>query len=243
MSRPVIGITISRYPEIDILRVIGLSENYTEAISRAGGAPMMIPLGLDESQMDSLLERVDGLLLTGGVDIDPLQYNVTRGPEIGTLDEDRDRAELYIIQKVINAGIPLLGICRGHQMINVAMGGTLYTDLPTQYDGDVRHKLLPGEPRSSILHLIEILPGTKLREIIGAAETGVNSIHHQGIRKLAPGLIPSAYAPDGLTEGFEIDDHPFGISVQWHPEWLVEHEPMQRLFHALVSAADNNSGT
>ena len=125
-------------------------------------------------------------------------------------------------------------------MINVALGGTLYTDLPSQFDGAVRHEINSDELRSTILHDVKVLPGTMLHEIIGAAEAGVNSLHHQGVKDLAPGLTPSAYAPDGLLEAFEIQDHPFGLSVQWHPEWMVEHESMRQLFQALVNAANHN---
>lgn len=238
MSRPVIGITIARYPAIKTIRVMGVSENYTEAINRAGGAPVMIPLGLDETQLDALMARLDGLLLTGGYDIHPRHYNVERGPEIRGLDEDRDKAEIFITRKAAAVGLPLFGICRGHQVINVALGGSLYTDLPSQFDGAVRHELGSDEPRNTILHKIDILPDTMLAEIIGASEAGVNSIHHQGVKELAPGLTPSAYAPDGLLEAFEIKDHPFGLSVQWHPEWMVEHESMVRLFSAFVTAAN-----
>jgi putative glutamine amidotransferase len=155
-------------------------------------------------------------------------------------DTDRDRVEMEVVRLALAREMPLLGICRGHQVLNVALGGTLWADVPSQMPGGLAHDFDKTHPRDYEAHTVEIAPDSRLAEILGCKVTAVNSLHHQGVKELAPGLRVSATAPDGLVEGIELPDHPFALSVQWHPEWLVPASaPMMQLFTRFVQAAQN----
>ncbi len=154
--------------------------------------------------------------------------------------EDRDRTEMYLLQQARAMDLPILGICRGLQVINVAMGGTLYEDIQEQRPGAIQHQYFGLRPRDHRAHLVEILPGSLLCDVLGQSTPGVNSLHHQGIRELAPGLTASAYAPDGLVEAFEVPGSRFTLAVQWHPEWLPEDPAMQMLFSRFVAVSANH---
>jgi putative glutamine amidotransferase len=197
----------------------------------------MIPLGLPEEDLDRIRLKLDGLLLSGGGDIDPAVYGGLPHSTVSEIDPDRDRVELYLARRFVDARRPLLGICRGLQLLNVALGGTLYTDIADQLPGAVAHDLWPGRGHDHDHHMVRIEEETRLAGILGRPMVEVNSLHHQGVRDLAPGLIPTAYAPDGLVEAFELPDHPFGLAVQWHPERLVGERAMPALFEALTRAA------
>jgi putative glutamine amidotransferase len=153
------------------------------------------------------------------------------------VDEARDEIEIALAQYVVKSGQPFLGICRGAQVVNVALGGSLYTDIPDQFGRSLRHDWFPKIRRDHLAHTVAVDPGSRLAEILGTRNVEVNSIHHQAVQQAAPGLIVTGHAPDGLVESLELEGHLFGILVQWHPEWLPGQEPMQRLFHAFVAAA------
>mgnify|MGYP003966156251 FL=1 len=197
----------------------------------------MIPLGLDDDQLDGIFPLLDGLLLTGGGDIDPQSYGVQTQSQLMLVDRDRDRVEIQITHKALDVGLPFLGICRGHQLINVALGGTLYTDIADEIPNALQHRFSGKWPRDHLAHSVKIDSHSRLAQILGADQVEVNSIHHQAIRDLAPGLVETAHAPDGIIEGTILPGQSFGITVQWHPENLQAYEPMRALFHAFVEAA------
>ena len=237
MTSPLIGITTYRTLNDAGNPILALSEHYVKAIVQAGGIPVLLPLELPEPQLADMLDRLDGILLPGGMDIDPALYGMETTPKVSISSPDRDHIEMEILKAAVSNGLPFLGICRGLQVINVALGGTLYTDIATQRPGALKHDYYPDWPRNHRPHAVTFEPGSRLADILGQTETRVNSLHHQGIRSLAPSLQASAFAPDGIIEGVELPDHPFGLGVQWHPEWLTEHPPMRALFHSFVDAA------
>jgi putative glutamine amidotransferase len=163
-------------------------------------------------------------------------------PKVNSVDTDRDRVELFVLQEVIQRQTPFLGICRGFQVINVGLGGTLYEDILDQHPGGMDHSHQPGAPRDHLTHAVAVEPESKLGQILGQKSVPVNSLHHQGVRRLAPTLRPTATSPDGLIEAYELPGYPFGLAVQWHPECLPDHPAMQRLFQAFVQAAGNRKG-
>ena len=237
MGSPLIGVTVHRQksPSIPVYQRVG--EASIESISAAGACPVMIPLGLAEEQLQALLPRLDGLLFTGGGDVQPERYNSHPHPLVQNVDEDRDQLEITLVDLAVRQQIPFFGICRGLQVINVALGGSLYEDLLEQRPGSMRHDFDEEFPRDHLAHPVSIQADTHLRAIIDTNDLDVNSLHHQGIQRLAPPLCASAHSPDGLVEAVEVANHPFGMAVQWHPECLPEHELMQRLFRAFVEAA------
>lgn len=240
IRRPIIGLTTYRKVagESSPTSYMALMPAYIEAVAAAGGVPVLIPLGLDEEALLILFDRLDGLLLTGGGDIAGDQYRSEHTDYIFDVDEDRDRVELTLARQAIAQHKPLLAICRGHQLLNVALGGTLYEDVLKWMPGAIKHDFFGVFPRNHQVHEVTIEPGSRLAATLGRPETNVNSLHHQGIRDLAPGLTAVAHAPDGLIEAVEANDHPFAVGVQWHPENLVEDVPsMRSLFRGLVEAS------
>jgi putative glutamine amidotransferase len=241
MNHPLIGLTTFRQMSAAGLSQISITEAYVNALIGAGAAPLLIPLGLPESVLHTIFSRLDGILFTGGGDVHPVQYQGQDHPLVDEVDLDRDRIEIQLIQDARRSALPFLGICRGLQVVNVALGGTLYEDILDQRPGSQRHQFWPERPRNYLAHPVEIEPSSRLAAILGVDRPEVNSFHHQGIRDLAPPLQASAYAPDGMIEAVELPDHPFGLAVQWHPEWLVMDDvAMRRLFKELVHAARNS---
>lgn len=218
--------------------LFALMPSYVEAVEAAGGAPVLIPLGLDEATLQTLLARLDGLILTGGGDIAPEFYGSDKTDLVNDVDTDRDRVELFLAREAFAQQKPVLAICRGHQMLNVALGGTLYEDVGDSMPGAAKHDYFGEMPRNHQAHEVTIDPQSKLAATLGRTTIAVNSLHHQGIKDIAPSLSATAFAPDGLIEGVESPEHPFAVGVQWHPENLIHDEPaMLDLFRALVRAA------
>ena len=232
-----IGVTTSRNSSQAGYPVFTLAEAYVSALKGAGAIPVMIPLGLPEEGLDELLSRLDGVLFSGGGDVHPERYGSSPHPLVDFVDEDRDRVEALLVNHALKQGKPIFGICRGLQLINVALGGTLYEDLGDQLPGSIQHDHAEEHQRDYLAHTVQVEQGSLLAEVLGCQSTQVNSLHHQGIRQLAAGLQASAYAPDGVVEGVELPGYLFGLAVQWHPEWLQAHPPMRRLFQAFVTAA------
>ena len=238
MSSPIIGVTTSYIPpEPDTSGQFAVGEKYIQAVLRAGGLPVMLPLDIPADGLAELLSRVDGLLLTGGADIDPARFGGVPHPRVYGVLESRDDQEIRLVQLAAEQGKPFLGICRGIQVINVAMGGTLYTDIGDQLPNPLKHDQFPGIPRDYLAHEVTVEPGSLLEKALGGRAFPVNSLHHQGVERLAPGLKAVACAPDRLIEAVELPGHPFGLGVQWHPEWLQEHEPHRQLLRVFVDAA------
>jgi len=237
MITPLIGITTYRTPHQSGFPMFALAQAYVQAVIQAGGLPVLIPLGLPDDHLQGLLSRLDGILFSGGGDIDPARFGAEPHPEVDFVDPDRDRIEIQLIQAAIERSTPFLGICRGIQTLNVALGGSLYTHIPDQHPHALAHPYQEGNPRNFLAHEVRLQPGTRLSEILGQPNLMVNSLHHQGIDRLAQGLLAAAHAPDGLIEAVEWRGGGFGFAVQWHPEWLTDQEPMRALFRAFVKAA------
>jgi len=220
-----------------------MGQRYVRALTAVGAVPWLIPLlPGDETTLRTIFSQLDGVFLTGGVDVDPTSYHESRQPFCGTTDPARDWTEIHLVRWSIAEHKPLLGVCRGIQAINVAAGGTLYQDVQTQLPHAIKHDYFPGTHnsylRDTLMHPVRIVPETRLGRILQTRETLVNSMHHQGLKQLAPGLMASAFAPDGLIEGVEGTNGQFLIGVQWHPEELVDQPgPMRALFHEFVHAA------
>lgn len=236
MSRPpLIGLTTSltfgAYPERALLNAA-----YIAAVQGAGGVPVALPPQLTAEARAALWERLDGLVLTGGGDVDPAHYGAAPHPTLDGVSPARDDLELDLTARALAEGVPLLAICRGIQVLNVALGGTLVQDIPSATGTLIRHS--QREQRHVATHAVKVEPGTRLAEILGGVAFEVNSFHHQAIERAAPRLRVTTHAPDGIGEGAEVPDHPFAVAVQWHPEDLAGHDPAARaLFRAVVDAA------
>src|SRR5215475_5587554 len=233
---PLIGvstsITVGTSPERAYV-----NSTYLNAIQQAGGVPVPLPPQLSSRSWKRLAAGLDGLLLTGGGDIDPALFGETPHSTVSDVAPIRDTFEANAARWALEHRLPLLCICRGIQVLNVALGGSLYQDVGTDPGTQVPHS--QKEPRDQPTHKVKVAPGSRLAETLGRDELEVNSMHHQAIRRLGRGLVAVAWAPDQVVEGAELDDPTrFVLGVQWHPEELVGHsEPARRLFAALVAAA------
>lgn len=240
MTHPLIGLTVNHLASTNPLAPNhGLSEAYIKAVSNAGGIPLLIPLGLPETDWPVLANRLDGILLTGGSDFDPAIFNGSPHPRVYDIDPERDALEIALVQRAAKQKLPFLGICRGIQAINVALGGTLYTDIADQLPGALRHDCYPNIPRDYRAHEVILEPSSKLAGILATDRPQVNSLHHQGLDRISQDLVVTGRAPDGLVESVELPGHPFAIGVQWHPEWLQDDPAMRNLFKAFMDAAAN----
>lgn len=227
---PLIGITTYGRNDEDEYTLPAV---YVEAVRRAGGIPLLIPHG--ESRIEALLSALDGIIISGGGDIDPAHYGSAGHPTIYMIDAERDATELELARRIVASDKPTLCICRGMQVLNVALGGTLIEHLPDVVSGKINHRL---EPDQHTEHDLTILQDTQLAALIGSGPTHCVSWHHQAIRTLAPGLTVSAQAADGTIEAVEVTDHPWLIAVQWHPEMSAATDPrQQQLFDRFVAAA------
>jgi putative glutamine amidotransferase len=242
---PGIGITGSVMPTRMGTRRTYLNEPYLVAIRDAGGLPLPITPAHEGQSLRALYELLDGLCLTGGEDVEPARYHQpVRAPSVECVPE-RDAVEFRLLEWALADGLPVLAICRGIQVLNVALGGTLHQDLPSERPGPVGHdqmKAEPPVPRPEPSHVVSVQAGSFLGDLVGAGPLRVNSMHHQGIDVLAPGLVAVAHAPDGLVEAVEpADPAPaaFLLGVQWHPEELLRagDAASRRLFEAFVTAA------
>ena len=226
---PLIGISVGRLRSGD--RVVdGADRDYSRAVQLAGGTPVLLP-STSITDPGMLIGRVDGLLLSGGGDVEPARYGASPVAATGGVNAVRDEAEIRMLAAALDRGIPVLGVCRGCQVINVALGGTLHQHLP-----DVTPAAhLRAEPRDSISHTVAPERGSRLRRVVGRDELEVNSIHHQAIDRPASSLHVVARAPDGIIEAVE-DPARELLAVQWHPECLVTAEPHLALFRWLTEA-------
>ena len=248
-KRPLIGITTSEVrvkdsfeptPQGDPPRKdIALGYRYFEAIERAGGTPVILP-PLDGPSVKPLLAHLSGLCLAGGPDIDPASYGAERHPELGPTEPEVDRFELEVTWAAQARRIPILAICRGAQLLNVAQGGSLHMHLPDA-GGSVLHRR-EGDEAPNVAHDVSLEPGTILSEVLGTTRIEVNSFHHQAVRRLGRGLRAVAHAEDGVIEGIETTGPDFVVGVQWHAE-CMEGSPHGALFDAFVAAAAERSAS
>lgn len=208
---------------------------YMEGVTRAGGLPVMLPLTDRADQLEEILDLCDGFLFTGGQDVSPEIYGEEALPLCGELCPGRDRMEKPLLLGALERNRSVLGICRGMQFLNAALGGTLYQDLPAQRPSPCNHHM--DAPYDRPEHPAALVEGSPLRELLGGTEIGVNSCHHQGVRDLAPGLSVMAAAPDGLAEALWMPGKRFVWAVQWHPEFSYYADANSRkIFQAFVDS-------
>ncbi len=237
MARKIVGITCNTLPATEKSGPRQtLNRAYVWAVEQAGGVPIILPVTREPDVIARYLGIVDGLLLSGGVDVDPACYGQPAHPHLGVVDHDRDATELPLITAALDADMPIFAICRGIQTLNVALGGTLYQDLPSERPSDIGHAQNERKiPRDVCTHSVTIEPHTRLGEIIGASEMGCNSFHHQALRDVAAPLVVTGLAPDGVIEAVESPRHRYVVGVQFHPEETARtDERSRRLFEAFV---------
>ena len=242
--RPLIGVTTSEMrmprrthplPEGDPPQSeMALGIVYARAVEAAGGLPVVLP-PIEHGAIPALVDRLAGVCLSGGPDLDPAAYEAAPDPHLGPVEPDLDAFEFAVARRADQLGVPVLGICRGCQALNVARGGTLHQHLPDVTDGSVTHRQKASGRETT--HSVRVEPASRLVEIVGDAELDVNSFHHQAVDRLGRGLRATAWAPDGVVEAIEDPDAPLYLGVQWHVETLVDRRRHAALFEALVEAA------
>jgi len=243
--RPVIGITCSSSVEIvqsteyHVSRKNHIALDYIRAVEAAGGTPIILPHVQRTELLSDYLGMIDGLLLPGGYDIDPLLFNQEPAVGVGVIDPVRDQIEVRLIQDALATDKPIFGICKGVQILNIAAGGTIYQDLATEFPNSLlRHAQRAAGWYAS--HTVEIQPDSRLHHIVGETTTRTNSFHHQAIKDVAPDFTISAKAKDGVVEAIESPTHRFVLGVQYHPEMMYEKHPTAlNLFTAFVKACQS----
>jgi putative glutamine amidotransferase len=237
VSQPLIGvstsITVGEYPERAYV-----NSAYLRAVAQAGGIPVLLPPQLSPAARETLWRRLDGLVLTGGGDVEPARFGEIAHPSTTLVSAERDALELDLVDRALRDDVPLFAICRGLQVVNVALGGTLHQHIPDAFGETVQHS--QSEKRHVPTHPVKVLTeDTRLGGILGSPELAVNSFHHQALRTLGRGLRDVAWAPDQVIEAIEHEDRRrFVVGVQWHPEDLVADDAAARaLFTAVVEAA------
>lgn len=234
---PVVGVPCFSAERAESHRPIyGNNQAYIHALIQAGLTPLLIPLGLDTAALEALCARLDGLLLSGGADIDPAHYGEARLPECGEVEPERDVLELSLTRMALAHGLPTLGICRGMQTLNVALGGSLYQDIGSQRPDAMPHAQT-DLPRDHRAHSVTVERDSRLYAALGAEELRVNSLHHQAVKQPGSGARVVARASDGIAEGLEVPGQRFVVAVQYHPEELAETDELsRRLFAAFAQA-------
>jgi len=212
-------------------------EELVRAILAAGGRPYLLPSALPLEDIPEVLSEFDGFFVSGGGDIHPDFFGGEMHPSVAGVDRERDLFEIKLCQQAVEMDKAVFGICRGQQVLNVAMGGNLVVDIPSELPEAGQHQWWPRYRRSRLSHSVRLEKGSQLAGIMGGIEFEVNSLHHQSVKDLGKGLRVVATAPDGVIEALEMPGKRFVVSVQWHPEWLTEYEPMRRIFKAFVEAS------
>jgi putative glutamine amidotransferase len=247
--RPVIGLTMHVPAPLpgDASRACSIAQTYTGVVAAARGIPWPIAVpACDGTILREIYDRLDGVFLTGGADVDPGHYDQPRQPCCGASDVVRDWLDLTLARWALADGKPLLGVCRGFQVLNVACGGALHQDLGTCRPSPLKHDCFssPEFRPDHLAHRVRLVPRSRLAAVMATTEAEVNSRHHQGVQRLAPGLHATAFAADDLIEGVEGANGAYLVGVQWHPEDLVEaHPAMRRLFEDFVDAARKFAAT
>ncbi len=237
MELPIIGVTTYNQVNKSGFPISAVMHKYISAIGDAGGAVVLLPSGMTEQALISVMGKLNGILFTGGGDVDPSFYNSKDQHFLKQVDIERDITEITLAKSVVTSGIPFLGICRGLQVINVAFGGTLFSHIPGQFPNAIKHDYDSGTERELLVHDITLENDSRLMKILGEEKLPVNSLHHQGIKELAKDFRAVGFSPDGLIEAIELPASQFGMAVQWHPEWLTQYSSARRLFAAFVEAA------
>jgi putative glutamine amidotransferase len=239
MNKPVIGITTSYGKHNEMMKGVYVHHDYHRTVAACGAVPILIPNASVDTAL-SALELLDGLIVSGGEDVNPQSYGQDPHPKLGPTFTLRDEIEMALIHAALGRGMPLLAICRGAQILNVALGGTLVQDIPSELPHAIQHT--QQNPRGEDAHFVTIQSGSKLHTIFGETKVRVNSLHHQAIHQIAETLHSVAVASDGVIEAVEYANHPFALGIQWHPESMVAHgsAQMKHLFEAFAAAARND---
>ncbi|AWK51088.1 gamma-glutamyl-gamma-aminobutyrate hydrolase [Clostridium beijerinckii] len=243
MKKPVIGINSSRVIKHETSYshsvIESLSNDYVESVIKAGGVPVILPILYDEESIRRQVELLDGVILSGGVDINPLVYNEEPSPKLGYIFPDKDTFDLLIVKIACELNKPILAICRGHQILNIAFGGTLYQDLSDMEGCYIKHQQQTKDGAAT--HTIDITPNSILHSILGDSIV-TNTFHHQAIKTLAPGFKVTAYSKDNVIEAIEKCDKNFVVGVQFHPEIMTTYNDknMLKLFETFITASLNN---
>jgi putative glutamine amidotransferase len=237
---PIIGLPTLPIPAGAKPARFGINEAYVRAIEAAGAAPVLIPLLEDPDRLEAIYRRLDGMVLPGGEDVAPDRYGERPiRDDLNEVEPQRDRVELELARWAVRDDLPTLGICRGQQVLNVALGGSLYQDLLYQKATQLEHSHLHGKGRSGLVHTVRLDPESRLAQLIDETVIDVNSLHHQAVKEVAPRLRITGRSEDGVIEALEAPDHRFLISVQWHPEEITDLDWVQRLFSGFVKAASD----
>ncbi len=240
-KRPVIGLTLdaeaaggySKFPWY------ALRQNYCSSVAAAGGLPIALPH--ESSLARDMVAEIDGLIVTGGAfDVDPALFGDTARHDTVTVKPGRTDFEIAVTRAALEAGLPILGICGGEQLLNVALGGTLIQHIPDAVPNALAHE--QPNPRDEPGHDIDIVAGTRLAAIVKTPRMSVNSAHHQAVKDVGPGIVVNARAPDGVIEGIEDPSRPFCIGVEWHPEFLIDAGD-GRLLAAFIAASAARAGS
>ncbi|MBI3169063.1 MAG: gamma-glutamyl-gamma-aminobutyrate hydrolase family protein [Chloroflexi bacterium] len=233
MAKPLIGITTYNTKNKFERDIAAVQHTYIRAVAQGGGIPVLIPAILEEEDRLELYSSLQGVLFSGGGDMSIQYFNGEDHPKIADVDDYRDVTELSLLKQSVQDGKPFLAICRGVQVMNVALGGTLYTHIPDQFKTTLEHS---QDEFTTIAHPVNIDEDSRLAEIFGETLLHVNSLHHQGLKNVASSLRVVGHAPDGMIEAVELPDHPYAMGVQWHPEWLTDQPVMRKLFKSFVDA-------
>lgn len=236
-QRPIIGVVGALFERRNASTISGIGRSYLAAVEAAGGIPLLIHLTADQAVLDAHYQRCDGLVFCGGGDIAPVHYGQTPHPLLGAVEELRDQVELHLARRAVADRKPVLGICRGIQLLNVALGGTLYQDINAELPGTLNHReSSQRNDRAYLAHPLTLARDSWLAEILGATTIEVNTLHHQAVRDVAPGLRVVGHAPDGVIEAVEGEGDTFIAGVQCHPEelWQSAEPRWKRLFTGFI---------
>jgi putative glutamine amidotransferase len=232
--KPIIGVTAPL-----IQGRVSLDQDVAKSILLSGGIPYILPYTQDPATLDQVIDLIDGLLLSGGVDIDPTLFGEEPIPGLGEIMPERDELEFSLIKRALKVDLPILAICRGIQMLNVAAGGNMYQDIYNQKSNLLQHS--QRAPRTHLSHFVQIKKDSKLHSITGTSKFKVNSFHHQAVKEPAPGFIISAISSDGVVEAIESRQHKYVVGVQWHPEFLTSVDEVSKgIFESFILASINH---
>jgi putative glutamine amidotransferase len=219
----------------------GINQSYVRALTAAGCAPVLIPILEDDDRLRAIYERLDGIVFPGGADVAPEEYGEAPIDNVNVVEPARDRTELTLARWAFADDLPTLGICRGQQLLNVALGGSLYQDLRHQEVTTVGHSDADGRARNALIHRVRLEPGSRLAQLIDETSIEVNSLHHQAVKVVAGPLRVTGTSDDGVIEALEAMDRRFVIAVQWHPEEIDEIPWVRRLFQGFAQAAQSST--
>lgn len=224
--KPYIGLNCG-YKQVNGAIYHQLDNLYTEAVRKAGGIPIMLPLFANREECWEMLDRLDGLVFTGGPDINPARWGEKKHPKTELLHKDKEKSDFILTENALKRDMPILGICGGHQLINVALGGSLHQHIPDLVGKD-------NHSKGKMHKVVDVKADSQLKEIIRLNETAVKSFHHQAINKVGSGLETTSFAEDGIIESIESKNHRFIIGIQWHPERMQDSKPQIALFNEIV---------